>query len=170
MNILKFTHIALVILTINITVVGAQESSPNTRYVPNFNLFDINGNEVSLEDHRGKVVLINFWATYCAPCIEEMPTMDDLKQSLSDKPFEILAINMGEDINMIKAFMKRLGFNFAYPLLLDPGNEVAREYKVKALPATLVIDKNGEFVFGGIGARNWNDIEIRNQILPLLEQ
>ena len=65
--------------------------------VPLFELQDVNGNLVSLEAHRGKVVMINFWATWCPPCIEEMPAMDALKKALSDKPFEILAVNMSED-------------------------------------------------------------------------
>ncbi|MCY3769817.1 MAG: TlpA disulfide reductase family protein [Gammaproteobacteria bacterium] len=136
--------------------------------IPLFTLSDIDGNQVVLESFRGSVVMINFWATWCAPCIEEMPTMQALKESLADEPFEILAINMGEDLAAIRSFLERTGFNFSFPILLDPATEVATRYAVQGLPATLLADKSGKYVFGGIGAKDWNGTEARDQILPLL--
>ena len=138
--------------------------------IPLFALFDRDGNQVALEKLRGSVVMINFWATWCAPCIEEMPTMQALKESLSDEPFEILAINMGEDPATVQSFLERTGFHFTFPILLDPTVEVAALYEVQGLPATLLADKSGKYVFGGVGARDWNGQEARNLILPLLAQ
>ena len=147
----------------------AQEGPP-PKVVPLFTLEDLQGREVSLEDYRGSVVMINFWATYCAPCIEEMPTMQALLESFSDKPFAILAVNMGEEREKVLKFLDRIGAEFDYPLLLDPTMKVASDYKVRALPATLFVDKHGEFAFGGVGAREWNSAEVRNEILPLFDR
>ena len=95
--------------------------------------------------------------------------MIDLKTAFDDKPFEILAVNMGEDITDILSFVERTNFDLNFPLLVDPITSVADAYKVKGLPATLLIDKQGRFAFGGVGARDWNSEESRNQILPLFD-
>ncbi len=150
--------------------------------VPDFELEDMEGNLISLAQHRGKVVMINFWATWCPPCIEEMPAMDALKTSLSDKPFEILAINMAEDRESVIRFLQRANssgelspdsvrprLKFSFPLLLDPGGVVADQYAVKSLPATMLVDKNGKFIFAGVGAREWDSAEILHLILPLFQ-
>ena len=137
--------------------------------VPLFELQDIEGNLVSLEDQRGKVVMINFWATWCPPCIEEMPAMDALKTALSDKPFEILAVNMSEDREAIETFLERTGFDLSFPLLLDPGGIVADKYAVRGLPATMLVDPHGNFAFGGVGARKWDSPEVIAEIMPLFD-
>ena len=137
--------------------------------VPLFELQDVNGNLVSLEAHRGKVVMINFWATWCPPCIEEMPAMDALKKALSDKPFEILAVNISEDREAIETFLERTGFDLNFPLLLDPGGIVADKYAVRGLPATMLVDPDGKFAFGGVGARDWDSPEVIAEIMPLFD-
>ena len=137
--------------------------------VPLFELEDVAGNTVTLESHRGKVVMINFWATWCPPCVEEMPAMDNLKSAFADKPFEILAINMAEDRASIMDFLDRTGFELGFPLLLDPGGVVADAYSVRGLPATMMVDKSGKFVFGGVGPRQWDSPEVMAEILPLFE-
>lgn len=152
----------------NITVSPAQNSSM-PELVQDFTLTDSQGNNVTLSDYRGKVVMINFWATWCPPCVEELPTMKRLKANFSDKPFEILAINMGEDITDIIKFVERTKFDLNFPLLVDPITSVADAYKVKGLPATLFVDKQGRFAFGGVGSRDWNSEASRNQITPLFD-
>ncbi len=147
----------------------AESDSPSApRFVPLFTLTDHNGNKVSLESYRGSIVMINFWATWCPPCIEEMPTMQALKAFLADQPFEILAVNMGEEKSVINTFIERIGIDFSFPLLLDPTTSVAMDYQVSGLPATLLVDRQGAFVFGGVGPRDWNSDKSRNQILALL--
>ena len=140
------------------------------KVVPAFTLSDFRGQQISLQQYRGKVVMINFWATWCAPCVEEFPTMLDLKKSLDNQPFEILAINMGEDAEAIQRFADRLNLDFNFPVLVDNESKVAEKYKVKGLPATMLVNKQGEFAFGGIGARDWNGKKAREEILPLLDE
>ena len=137
--------------------------------VPLFTLKDQKGNDVSLEAQRGKVVMINFWATWCPPCIKELPTMIELKESLADKPFEILAINMGEEPWVIEQFLAKFDATFNFPLLLDSIGKVATAYKVSGLPATMLVDKEGRIAFGGVGERDWNDDAVKAEILPLFE-
>ena len=137
--------------------------------VPLFELEDFDGNLVSLEEQRGKVVMINFWATWCPPCVDEMPAMDALKTALSDKPFEILAVNMAEDREAIATFLERTGFELGFPLLLDPGGVVADKYAVRGLPATMLVDPTGKFAFGGVGPRKWDSAEVIAEIMPLFD-
>ena len=145
----------------------AQGSMPSE--VPLFTLLDTNGNKIALDEFRGKVVLINFWATWCPPCIEEMPALTDLKESFIHMPFEILAINMAENQDAIDAFLNRTGFEFNFPLLLDPGGKVADQYQVRGLPATMLVGRDSQFAFGGVGAREWNSQEVQAEILPLFD-
>ena len=141
-------YITLALVWLSFAPLNAQDTESEPRTVPLFTLMDQNGNEVSLESYRGSIVMINFWATWCAPCIEEMPTMQALKTQFSGQPFEILAVNMGELESEIKAFIERINIDFTFPLLIDPTTSVADDYKVSGLPATLLVDKQGGFVFG----------------------
>ena len=95
--------------------------------------------------------------------------MDALKTALSDKPFEILAVNMSEDREAIETFLERTGFELNFPLLLDPGGIVADKYAVRGLPATMLVDPRGKFAFGGVGARKWDSPEVMAEIMPLFD-
>lgn len=151
----------------------AQSFSASSRTMPDevplFTLADYRGNKVSLADLRGKVVLINFWATWCPPCVAEMPTLQALSESFSDRPFAVLAINMAEDREAIEAFLAHTKMRLDFPLLVDPGGTVASDYNVLQLPATLLVDRDGMFAFGGIGERDWNSEAVKSEILPLFD-
>jgi len=144
---------------------NADSNSPEN--VPNFTLLDTDNQSITLESLRGNVVMINFWATWCPPCVEELPSIDALGKSFADKPFKILAVNMGEDKESIISFLDRVGFSLDFPLLIDPGAKTADLYAVRTLPATLLVNRDGTFAFGGVGAREWNSEQTRNEILPL---
>ncbi|TLS35631.1 thiol-disulfide oxidoreductase ResA [Pseudalkalibacillus caeni] len=111
---------------------------------PNFILTDLKGNEVELEDYRGQGVFLNFWATYCEPCKEEMPAMDKVYQKYKDQGIEILAVNVTEPRLTAKTFVDR--YNLSFPILLDKGNDVTNHYGVGLIPATFLINKDGEVV------------------------
>lgn len=150
-------------------LLGLAEDNPEKKVVPNFELLDIYDNSIFLESFRGNVVLVNFWATWCLPCVEELPSINDLKIHFSDQPFAVLAINMAEDKESILNFLERTQLEVDFPLLVDPAGITANKYAVQTLPATLIIDKNGVFAFGGIGARDWNSEQVRSEILPLFD-
>jgi peroxiredoxin len=99
------------------------------------------GESLDLAQLRGKVVLVNFWATWCAPCVEEMPALARLRARLAPRGFEVLAVNQGEMPARVTAFVERTGLDLA--ILLDREKSVAKEWKVRALPTTFVVDAKG---------------------------
>ncbi len=131
-------------------------------------LRDLDGREVALSDYRGKVVLVNFWASWCPPCVHEIPSMVALKQSLTGQPFEILAVNLAEDAQAVKTFLQRHPVNF--PVLLDPSGRVIKAWRVFAYPSSYLIDRQGRIRYAAFGALDWAAPEVRRQIEALLAQ
>jgi peroxiredoxin len=109
-----------------------------------FILKDLRGNDVSLSSLKGKNIMLNFFATWCPPCKTEMPDMEKLYQETKDTDLIILAVNLGEDINTIKAFMDKNKYNFR--VLLDLKGDIATTYNVSAIPTTYFINKEGNIV------------------------
>ena len=117
---------------------------------PSFTLNDLDGRPVNLTDYRGKIVLLNFWATWCEPCKKEMPEMQAAYEQYMDQGFVVLAINFGGRADQASSFAHHGRLTF--PILLDPGVKVASRYGVVSLPVSFFIDKEGiirERVFGG---------------------
>ncbi|BBP46972.1 hypothetical protein THMIRHAS_23450 [Thiosulfatimonas sediminis] len=113
----------------------------------------LTGERIDLEAQLGKVVLLNFWASWCPPCVHEMPSMAMLKQSLQGKPFEILAVNLGESPQAIAEFAKQHPLNF--PILLDPHGEAVKDWQVFAYPSSYLIDAHGQVRYALFGATDW---------------
>lgn len=124
---------------------------------PNFTLKDLAGKEHSLTDYRGKGVIINFWATYCPPCEEEMPYLEKAYRQYNNEGIEILAINASEPTRMVKQFMKR--HELSFPILLDLNGNVIEQYQVITLPLTFFIDSKGKIVEKFIGELTEEKIE-----------
>ena len=118
-----------------------------------FLLKDLNGNEVHLASHQGKVIFLNFWATWCVACLVEMPSMEKLFQKFNEKDFVILAVDIQEDLEQVIKFKEK--FKLSFPILLDTEGVVASYYGVNALPATYLIDREGYLYAAALGARNW---------------
>lgn len=117
-----------------------------------FTLKDLEGNEVTLSDLRGKAVFLNFWASWCPPCKAEMPDIEQLYQETKDTDLVILTINSGEGATVAKRFM--VENNYTFMVLDDYKGEVSDLYKVMALPTSLFIDKNGSLIETHTGAMN----------------
>jgi peroxiredoxin len=124
--------------------------------VPDFTLKDLAGKDVTLSSLRGKVVLLNFWATWCPPCREEIPSMMRLNQAMTGKPFQMLAVSEdagGKDA--VEGFFKESGASL--PALLDSNQTVGGRYGLTGVPETFVIGKNGVILKKVVGAMNWGD-------------
>ena len=119
----------------------------------NFALKDLNGNEVHLEDYRGKIIFLNFWTTWCPACLVEMPSMEKLYRKFKNDDFVILAVDMQEDLETVKKFKAK--FKLSFPILLDEEGVVASYYGVRAIPATYFIDRAGYLYAAAMGARDW---------------
>jgi peroxiredoxin len=116
-----------------------------------FRLIDLEGKQQTLSQYRGKVVLVNFWATWCKPCTTEMPAMQTTYDKLRDKGFVVLAINELEDDAKVREHIKQYGHTF--PVLMDRDNKVANQFGVFGLPVSVFIDEKGvvqEYIKGGL--------------------
>jgi len=111
------------------------------RAAPDFRLTRLGGGEVQLSDLRGRVVILNFWATWCAPCRQEMPEFVRLYDTQQNQGLEIVAVDLQEAEGQVQGFVDEFGMRF--PVLFDRSGEVARTYRVNPLPATLIIDRDG---------------------------
>lgn len=125
------------------------------------------GEEVSLSDYEGKVVMLNFWATWCGPCRAEMPDMARLYDKYKELGFVILAVNQQENASRVIGFKRELELDF--PTVLDPFGRTGLKYGVRSLPTTYIIDKEGRTLGGAIGVRNWNSRDAQKLIESLLE-
>ncbi len=135
---------------------------------PPLSLPDLDGINRQLTDYRGKVVLVNFWASWCPPCIEEIPSMQRLYKKMENRPFEILAVNVGENKSAIRKFRKRLGFEF--PVLLDQKGHAYKKWKVYVYPSNFLLDAHGLLRFGAPGGVVWDSPEAIATINDLLEE
>ena len=133
--------------------VMAAQSAASARIgapAPDFALQKLDGKSISLKDLRGKVVVLNFWATWCPPCRAEMVALNQVQQDLADRDLVVLGINQLEDPQTVQHFMQTQGLSF--PVALDSLGAASQAYRVSALPTTYFIDRNGvirDVVFGG---------------------
>lgn len=136
-----------------------QESSSAEKVIaPDFTLKDLNGNDVSLKDYRGKKVYLNFWATWCPPCKAEMPEIEKLYQETKDSDLVILAIDIGENSKTVSEFISENKYNFN--VLLDEKNEIASLYGISSIPVSIFIDQEGYIVNAQIGAMNLEQMKV----------
>jgi len=111
-------------------------------------------------------VLINFWATWCEPCRDEMPSIERLRKSLDGRPFEVLAVNLAEPESRIRSFLERVPVKFT--VLLDRDTAVAKAWKARILPATYVIGADGRIRYAYVGELDWSQESVRRAIAGLL--
>ncbi len=135
---------------------------------PEFTLKDIYGKTHTLTDYRGKVVVVNFWATWCPPCVAEMPSMQRASSWLAKHDIPLLAVSVGETRERIQRFHMKTPVTF--PLLLDSKSEVMGTWAALTLPTTYILDQQGRVIYLAIGARDWDDPRILESIRALKQQ
>ena len=129
-------------------------------------LEDVYGKPHDLNDYRGRVVLVNFWATWCPPCIQEMPSMQRLHDSLAQRPFTILTVNMGETKEEVLAFLDKWQLNL--DVLMDFDGKALEAWRVYVFPTSYVVDRDGKVQYGLRGAIEWDEADTIRQIEALL--
>jgi peroxiredoxin len=132
---------------------------------PDFTLRDSDGESYRLSELRGQPVIVNFWATWCPPCREEMPSMQRAWEYLQPQGVVLLAINVGEDPDTIFQFTGNYPLDF--PILFDQDGTVSEAWPLKGLPTTFVIDPQGRIVYSAIGGREWDDPKLLQPVLEL---
>jgi len=135
---------------------------------PDFTLQDLSGKRLSLKDFKGKLVFLNFWATWCIPCRDEMPQMEKLHREFKSQGLEIVAVNFREDKQTVKKFVAELGLTFR--ILLDSDGSVSNEYGAWSLPLSYFVDRKGIFIGKVNGDRPWDGKEARAFLRELLQR
>ena len=124
------------------------------RTIKNFSLKTTEGKNITLDSLKGKVVFLNFWATWCPPCRQEMPSMEILHQRYKNDGLEFVAVDIMESTSVIQGFMRENSYTF--PVVMDTNGDVSNNYGIQAIPATFIIDRDSKIIFYSPGARNWN--------------
>jgi len=137
------------------------------RHAPGLRLPSLGGEQVDLRDHAGKVVLVNFWATWCPPCVEEIPSLQRLYRRLQPQGLEILAVDVGETVESMRKFLADKPIDFQ--VLMDPAGEALRRWGIYAFPTTLVLDRGHRIRYAVFGAFDWSSQEVLDTLTPLLQ-
>ena len=159
--------LALVLALAAGAAVAAQSLTPwRGGATPALELADLDGRPQRLTDFRGRVVVVNFWATWCEPCRDEMPSFERLRASLAGRPFEILAVNLAEPPSRIRGYLEKMPMSF--PVLLDPDMATAKAWGARVLPATYVIAPDGRIRYHHRGELDWSKDPARKLVADLL--
>ena len=136
---------------------------------PRLALEDIDGREHRLADLRGRVVVVNFWATWCPPCVAEMPAIQRMHVMLEGEGLSVLAVNAGESAEDIRSFVRDFDPALTFPLLRDPKGDTFAQWRVRGLPHTFVVDGSGNLAYSAEGARQMDSPHIIERLRALLE-
>ena len=121
---------------------------------PDFELESLEGDMTALHSFRGKVVFLNFWATWCPPCRAEMPSMQKLYDNFKAEGLVVLGVDLQEGKDKVAKFMKK--YDLSFPVVLDVAGRVGQQYSVRSIPSTYIIDRNGKVLAGVLGGREWD--------------
>ena len=165
---LLLTIVLVLVVAIPIILISLREKGSHSRFTrplqegipaPDFSFPDLNGKKVGLSDSKGKVVLINIWATWCPPCREEMPSMERLYKRFKAEGFEILAVSIDETgSRAVAPFVQKI--NLTFPVLLDPKGKIQGLYMITGVPESFIVDRKGLLVHKIVGPMDWSSPEV----------
>jgi thiol-disulfide isomerase/thioredoxin len=154
----KFLTGLLMFLSLSCPAAGKLEPYQGFARTPALSLEDLGHKVHTLQDYRGRVVLVNFWASWCAPCVVEMPGMQRLQEVMAEKPFTLLAINVEESPGTVWKFAAKVRIQF--PLLLDRDGQTASDWGIDIYPTSFLIDPQGRIQYVAYGPREWDAPEM----------
>ena len=147
---------------------GAWLWSEGNESAPSLVLADIRGVEHSLEQYRGKVVVVNFWATWCPPCVEELPSLENAWQRYRQQGLVVLAVS-GEESDVVTSFLERLPSDITFPALIDHDMKVGNRWQIRGLPTTVVVDRSGHLHWRAEGQLDFSASDVNKKLLALLD-
>ncbi len=139
---------------------------PKAQATPPLALADLDGSPWRLAEHRGEVVVLNFWASWCQPCLAELPSLEQLAREHAAKRLSVLAVNFREGEPAIRRFLQRQPL--ALPVLRDADGDVAKAWAVRIFPTTVVVDRSGRVAFSIVGECDWAGPQAQGWLVPLL--
>ena len=148
-------------------IAGLQAYQGNIKSL-HLNFNDLKNNRHTLKSHQGEVLLINFWASWCPPCVKELPSLNRLQTKIGSKDFNILAVNIGEETETVRNFLAPM--NIKFPVLTDPDGESVKPWKLIAFPSSFIVDKKGIIRYSLFGAIEWDNMEVTGIIKKLLRE
>jgi len=163
-------------ICINQVVLGAATSPPLTHKLspikedwtaPELRLKNMDAEVIDIKDLKGKVIIVNFWATWCPPCRREMSSLEHLFQTTSNKGVEVIAVNIGEDPDTVFPFLGNLEDYPSFQIVFDTEALLMEQWKVQGLPSTFIVSKGGKVIYKAVGGREFNHPTIRQKILEL---
>jgi peroxiredoxin len=146
------------------TAVAADAGGP----APSFTLTSLTGQPAALSQYKGQVVMVNFWATWCGPCQQEMPLLDQMYKKYKPAGFTLIGVNVDKEAPAVKDLMTRKPVSF--PVLLDPANQVSKAYHVDEMPSSVIIDRKGEIRYIHRGYRPGDENEYQDRIRQLIRE
>ena len=161
----------LTLLLSLLIVVGSTSSSQAEKIsgkAPNFTLKSLGGKNLKLSEYRGQVVMINFWASWCAPCRQEMPLLEALYKKYKPLGFTLLGVNVEQDSSKAATLLKSIKVSF--PILFDNKNKVSKLYKVAAMPTTVIIDRSGNLRYIHKGYKPGYENDYQKQVRALIRE
>jgi peroxiredoxin len=138
---------------------------------PDYEVYSLRGDTLNIRDYRGSVLVLNVWATWCTPCVREMPSLERLHQLVGREGLEIIAVSVDNTPNAdeaVRAFGER--FNLTFPLVRDPSGDIQTAYAVGGLPTTFIIDRDGRIQQRLLGAREWDSPEMVASLRRIMER
>jgi len=178
-NKLILLMLLLSIMRVNPEVSGATPSPPLTHKLspiksiwtaPALRHENMDGDIIDINDLKGKVIIVNFWATWCPPCRREMTSLEHLYQATSNKGVEVVAVNIGEDPDAVFPFMGNLDAYPTFQIVFDTEALLMDQWKVQGLPTTFIVNMKGDVVYKAVGGREFNHPTIKQKILELTKQ
>jgi peroxiredoxin len=146
------------------TAAGSDASGP----APAFTLTTVNGESATLSQYKGQVVMLNFWATWCGPCQQEMPLLDQMYRKYKPAGFTLIGVNVDKDAPPVRQLLDRKPVGF--PVLLDPASQVSKSYHVDEMPSTVLIDRKGNIRFVHRGYKPGDENEYQDRIRQLIRE
>jgi thiol-disulfide isomerase/thioredoxin len=141
---------------------------PEPQPIPDIELVALDGTSMTLSAYEGKYVFLNFWATWCPPCREEMPSIQRMNDALAGEDFGVFAISVGEKKDTVASFLKSTPYTF--PIALDESGAVSSMFAGRGIPTTYILDRQGRAIAGIIGARPWDGEEVFSTLKNLMDQ
>ena len=164
----KPSIITSVVLCLTMLLSSAFAATEQNEAAPDFTLKSLKGSNLKLSEFRGDVVMINFWATWCGPCRQEMPILNDLYLKYRDSGFTLLGVNVEKNTSKAADMIREL--KVVYPVLFDIDNTVSKLYKVEAMPSTVLVNRDGNMRYLHRGYETGTEDEYLRQVRELMEE